>query len=189
MATILIDVDGVVADMIGSIFEEINRELPNEPLLHPEIIKEWTFMDFLTPAQEVLALDIMARKGFARSLDVLPQSHQAIDMLRSAGHDVVWVTAPYSGSETWAHDRTEWLKDNFDPDIPLVTTSSKEFVDGDVLIDDKPLNIQLWEMRRKKTGILFEQPWNMNVAPDFVSMKGWDIKTIINVAKRNGAWF
>lgn len=109
----------------------------------------------------------------------------ALESLQKMGkYKLVWTTAQYEQSSTWAHDRLLWMKNNiFHISDKYVFTPHKELVEGDVLIDDKPENcFNFYMSSYKRKGILLDQPWNRNTqVPILDRARGWDevIKKLI----------
>lgn len=75
--------------------------------------------------------------------------------------DVVFVTKPWSTSETWCHDRTSFLENYFGEKIKIIFTGEKEYTQGRYFIDDNADNIVKWQKANPNgEAFLMDRPYN-----------------------------
>lgn len=106
----------------------------------------------------------------------IPGAIGGLSQLRAAGHFVELLTH----KPDWARrETTAWLA-KWHPSFDRLTfvpldASKAEASTADVLVDDKPENIQQW-IDSGRFAILFAQPWNYNTsfsAPDGSTLPQW----------------
>lgn len=157
MKTILIDVDGVVADFTGDLLRAVDSDLT------PDDITSWDIFDLLGDGAE-RARDICRQDDFWRGLSVLPGAYEAVEKLQR-DNEIFWVTSPWWSCRTWEHARREWLRRHFGTKPNnVITTSAKHMVCGDVFIDDKPQHVERWAARHPGVAWLYDQPYNRDVS-------------------------
>lgn len=154
MKTLLLDVDGVIADchtpikaFAESLFE---RRVPP--------VEEWRDFEFppsmKLSTQEGMRFHLRAKEEFdPRLIELHPGSVEAVAELKKRA-EVVFVTSHWKGMESWVPARDELLA-QFDCDV--VYTHSKHRVKGDILVDDKLATLKNrgdWEP------VCFHRPWN-----------------------------
>lgn len=86
--------------------------------------------------------------------------------------DVYFPTSPIYESATWEFDRWQWFQKRFDSMETanrLIFTEHKKLVYGNVFVDDKPKNVDLWaehwrwKARPETThAVLWPQPYNIS---------------------------
>lgn len=86
---------------------------------------------------------------------------------REKGHKVLFCTSPWTNCKVWDNIRRKWLKENFDAlgREDIIITAAKEFVYGDIFIDDKPSTVKKWYNRWNKfecKALLYESVFNIN---------------------------
>jgi 5'(3')-deoxyribonucleotidase len=153
---ILLDVDDVLGDFTTPFLQILSHHTK----------RAWTIDDFSSwdlftaiPAEfRETVLGELEKPGWCRSIKPTEGSVEAVRELQSFC-DVYVVTSPYH-TETWVYERTLWLREHFQIDFPhTVFTAAKYVVVGDVLVDDKPLNIEKWlEHHPHGTGMLWDYP-------------------------------
>lgn len=164
MSIILLDVDGVVADFVGCALDVLQEETGRD--WKRSDVTEWGFDSILAtmkPPEVRRFWGAFRMPGVANGLDMFPGSVEGVEFLTDAGHNIVWVTAPMAGSPTWAFERACWLADRF-PGTPVVSTSHKQFIRGDFLVDDKPSNLTEWRggvPGSHGEGLLWDAPYNV----------------------------
>lgn len=169
---ILVDVDGVIADFVGSALRVV-EQLGGKAIGAHEV-REWDIENLLPSAKRQLFWDRVTAAGFCASLDAYPGSVEAISRLRRR-HDVYFVTSDMATCPTWAHERRAWLKQHFDVHYrSIVHTHAKYLVSGDALIDDKPEHIEAWGNDHPKgAALLWDAAYN-RASESGVRVCGWD---------------
>lgn len=166
MSKILLDVDGVVSDMVPTLFEEMSGDLKVEDF------PDWDIFSQMTKEQQDEAYKILEDPLFWTNLPLIDGAKKAVRLLKAAGHDIVWVTTPWDSCRGWGDARRFWIRENFGDDR-VVATHDKEKEDGDVFIDDKPSNVKRWAAAHPdKKAFIFDTPHNKKYtgAPRF----SWD---------------
>lgn len=172
MSTVLVDMDGVLADFDGPLFRYFGAELDCTPetqihrFLTNHLPDEWL-------RRQMRAM-VEGNRWFAR-LPVMPGAKEGVKYLQDAGHDVWIVSKPLEASRSCASDKFEWVEEHFPSLVgKLILAPDKGLVKGDYLIDDaiKPswLEYATWEP------IVFDHPWNRTGAHSLGSalrMYGW----------------
>jgi 5'(3')-deoxyribonucleotidase len=149
---VLVDVDGVLADLVG----ELCHRLRGVGLLAaPEDVRHYDFSKVWPQTHLALVYEWMASPGFANELQWYAG---APEFLAGLPGDIVALTHPYHRSQTWAYDRTQWLRGHVHH---IVLTASKHLVGGDVLVEDHLDNLNSWlEAHPQGRGVLIDRPWN-----------------------------
>jgi 5'(3')-deoxyribonucleotidase len=155
VSTILIDVDGVAADMVGDLFPRVDPELKREDF------PDWDIFDDLPDAQRKKAYEVLKDPEFWANLSLVDGAKKAIKHLKNFGHKIVWVTAPWPSCARWDEARTSWIRKHFGDEDEIRITSDKEKVEGDCFIDDKPDNIDDYKRAHPNAKVfIFDTPHN-----------------------------
>ncbi|MFW6436068.1 MAG: 5' nucleotidase, NT5C type [Halococcoides sp.] len=153
---IAVDVDGVIADRIGSIVERID-DCYGVQLAATDI----TEYDFSIPDTDVDIHDVVdASTDDPEHLLGVSPIVGAVDGMQALHehHEVLIATH----RPERIHEYTkQWLQENDVPYNEFLTECGprKCAVEADTLVDDRPANVRAFH-RRKGRSILFEQPWN-----------------------------
>lgn len=162
MSKILIDVDGTVAETRESLIERSG--LGTDPF--PE---EWDLIGALKGDDKMKAIRVMNDPDFWSNLPLMDGAKKGIRLLKAYGHDITWVTSPWRSCLGWSDIRRFFIKENFGDD-PVIITSDKEKVPGDIFIDDKVKNVEKWKKAHPdKKAFVFDAENNKNYtgAPHF----------------------
>lgn len=154
---ILIDVDGVLADLCSVICDFVNTK-NNTSFTNDDL-----YTDFRIALGKYFDTDVDAfirSDGFGQMLPLTTNAQELIDACRSVSN-VVFVTSPYGTSKTWCYDRIKWLEKHFNVTRDdIIFARTKKYVDGLILIDDLPKNCKEWSEYNSKSSILVDAPWN-----------------------------
>ena len=156
---ILLDVDGVLANFTGHTLDTLVKM--GGPSIRYEDITEWDVLSKIPAEWRGSLVQAWRKPGWCRSMPQYEGANLGVGALMNLG-DVHFVTAGMPKSPTWADERVEWLRYYYGVDHRDVTfTHAKEWVEGDVFIDDKEEHVIEWYARHP-TGcaILFMQPYN-----------------------------
>jgi 5'(3')-deoxyribonucleotidase len=158
---LLLDVDGVLANFLSRAFPII--ESLSGVRYVPEDLTSWDIFETVDRSIEKNFYRLCTAPGVAYSLPVYPGAKEGVARLQEIA-EVYIVTSPMANNPTWAYEREQWLLTHFDiPSKRVVHTSAKHICAGDVLIDDRPKNIQTWRAEHKLgIGLLWDQPYNRN---------------------------
>lgn len=173
---ILVDVDGVVAQFYQSMLKHVSRiaavrfygneKLANS-LRYSDVTTYWCY-DQMPEEHVRIAKEVTSQDGFWQNLPEVPLAVEAINKLHKQ-HTVIFVTHPTTTCPTWAAARLQWLQRRFPWVTPdsLIVTAAKQYVDGDVLIEDAAHNLESWlnerylrNPNRDYKGFLFYAPYN-----------------------------
>ncbi len=175
LPTILVDQDGVQANLMAGIVRDMRKYFPKFEVADVE--NQVNFNVFLNQPQEVCdALAwVMDRPGFYASLEPIDGVGQAMNEMLDAGYDVAICTAPWKTNPTCVQDKLEWIDKYLGNRWRerMVISRDKTRVRGDLLIDDKPkitgLHVPLWRQA------YFTQPYNMMLTdkPHLVRWADW----------------
>lgn len=156
MKTVLLDVDGVIADCMTPVHRAAEGIL-GRPLPRPDQWEHFEFKDALqldSREDELLHQALLSDDRVGREILLYPGAYKFVKTL-SRHADVVFVTSHWRRMPHWVPARDALLENCF-PGLDIVYTHSKTRVLGDVLVDDKPKNI----LENRHRGLLFSRPWN-----------------------------
>lgn len=152
MSKILIDVDGVVADFTNTLLDELQVKNPAPT--------KWNFIKELDTETKEEAEAILEDEEFWGGLPLIDGAKKAVRLLKAYGHDIVWVTAPWTSCARWEEARRFWISEHFGDD-EVIVASDKSDVPGDIFIDDKPDNVRAWQKANpNKKAFIYDQPYN-----------------------------
>lgn len=162
---VLIDVDGVVADLMGGFEHFIQMEHGLE--LRPREIT--TFHIARSPAHATLdakldldrqLADFLALPNCYDHVDVIEGAAEAIDTFLENGFEMAFITATLKESPESYAPKFRWLTKNFFG-IPVISCPSEQkcWFQADYGIDDRYDTCQRW-LKSGVTPLLFRQPWN-----------------------------
>ncbi len=177
----LVDVDGPLADFHGRAKDHINSKFGLN--VTDSDFETWDVTAVL-PTQAMrdqMNADI-AMPGFASSLMPSPGSQDAIESLRSVSK-VLFVTTPHPESKTWMRERQDWLAKHFGAKPhDIIHIFDKSHVLGDMLLDDKPSNVELWQKRHPQAaGLLWDMLYNRDVN-HLTRVNSWE--TVLDIVRR-----
>lgn len=174
-----VDVDGVVADLMGGFEDFIWAEFGLR--LRPEEITRFHIAK--SPAHRELHEKVDLDRQLARFLAVpdvyemfvspIPGAVEAVARLAEDPHlELVFITATLHESPGSYAAKYRWLDHHF-PRVPVISCPSgnKHWFDLDAGIDDRFDTCQRWE-RSGVTPLLFRQPWNE--APEDFPSYDWE---------------
>ncbi len=179
--SLLCDVDGVAADMIGGFqkfvmeqygfrFEQsevvFHNKMGRSPLLHDlnEELKRWFPGDADGDNAGVggaFTCFMRDPNVYTKWVDPIPGAVNAIADIRSR-YDVVFVTALMKGARDHFRSKMEWIERWF-PNLPIMTVPSGEKyrVSGTYAVDDRYDTCQHWLNEGNVRDVfLFKRPWN-----------------------------
>lgn len=162
--TIAVDMDEVIADLLGHWIEAIN-EYEGESLKREEIL-DWDMTKYVSCGKKVythLTYDLF------RNLPVIKDSQRVVKELMKE-YEVYIVSTATNHPESMLA-KLEWLKEHF-PFISsdnVVLCGNKRIINTDFMIDDGMHNLESF----KGTGILFDAPHN-RLETEFMRVKSWN---------------
>ncbi len=178
--TLVLDVDGVLADFTGATLEFIER---NYGVYSSDPLTDWDFMDApsLRPYRRV-AKGHWETPGFCRGLQPLPGTVDTVAAIRRVA-DVKFATSPMGSNPSWIQERNAWLAEHFGAD-PLATdirhTTKKSEVKGHVFVDDKFENVEEYQLAHPDS-LVFLRTHSYNEASPWQGRRCDNLETILNV--------
>ena len=174
--SLLIDMDGVMADTMGGAFDYVEQHFGHS-LAHEDIEDYW-FAGL--PREDMLTA--FRSDGFYRNLDVMTGAVRAIKRLREEyGGNVYVCSAPMEGAPHCETEKRDWLSEYFDAEFArqAIITANKAAVPGRVIIEDNPhIAGGIWQP------VIFDQPYNRTVT--YPRMYGWhDLGVVRAHMRRN----
>jgi 5'(3')-deoxyribonucleotidase len=175
--TIAVDVDEVVVAMLPEWIRLYNQLWDDD--LQPNEVTDWDLTLFVRPECGKKIYEILNRSDLYANVKLVPGALEAIAHLRSKGYRLVFVTSATKGH---AGQKLQCLQDHgvlergrqVDPDY--VECTDKALIRADLIIDDRPLNIE----RFPGPGILFPCEHNKRWNPDAETagrvgvVQGWE---------------
>lgn len=139
---LLIDMDSIIVDLNSRWYPEINRRFGDN--LTNENVTSWNIPDLSKGGQGVY--DILREPGFYAGLQPLPGAIEAMRELLADPRYTVYVLS-YAPNGQAFKDKSDWLR-QWLPELNhqrVIFCYSKFLVDGDVLFDDAPHNLEEWQ--------------------------------------------
>lgn len=172
---VLIDVDEVIADFSGYFVKTaeyiLNRKLK---IINPN---SWSVKDSYNLSSKDLnrVYFTINSERTALNLDIFPESKENVIKLFN-NHDVWFVTAPLVTNKTWEYDRRKWFDKHFPTNFKekIIFTEDKSIISGDLLIDDKLLNLEAWKLNNKGTPILWGRDNNKKYKDRCIRVESWE---------------
>ena len=163
MKRILVDMDGVLADVYSRFFD-----------LHEEETGERKILKNIIGMKESEAFPGVMRwvntPGFFRSIPVMPESQRVLGLLNNT-YEIVIVSMATEFAVSLT-DKQLWLQDHF-PFISwkqVVFCGNKNLVKADIMIDDHFKNLDNFPGEK----LLYIQPHNMNnTTHGYKTLKSW----------------
>lgn len=170
---VLLDCDGVLSGFAETTIALLNNKFGTAYILD-DIVMSYdirTALD-LDNDKSVFITREWEAKCFCKNLEFVPGAKEGVIALKQLANIVI-VTAPMPGSNTWDAERRAWLASRLQL-TSVISTDEKYHVYGDVIVDDLPVNLT---KSLCKYRILFRRPWNKNYSlPDngnFYSVNTW----------------
>jgi 5'(3')-deoxyribonucleotidase len=156
MKTLLLDVDGVIADCATAV-HAFTENLVKRRLPPPSHWSTWIFEDSmgLSYDESELFKHKIKQSDVAQRIRLYPDALEQVFDLKNL-YDVVFVTAHWDGYPAWVPARDELLAPFH---RPIIHTHHKHCVQGDILLDDRASTLERggpWKP------LLFDRPWNQD---------------------------
>lgn len=160
---ILVDMDGVVVDLMPAWVADLNRRSDYRPgeagFKTPAEITRWAIHEFFPALGRAEVYAPLSDYDFMRNLSPVADAPETLKALHEAGHEIVIVTSckhAQRAKRDWLEEHLPWL----DRDKKLVITGGKELIPGDVFIDDHVDNLKAWMMAQDRYALCFAAPHN-----------------------------
>lgn len=155
VARILLDMDGVLCNLIKKWFDRYNQEYRDA--LQMNALTDWGPHRFAKAGKAIYKY--LGQPGFFRDLEPIDGAIAGVRTLIKRGHEIVIVTSAKRGHV----DKAAWIREHL-PEIPsenMVFTHRKELVRGDLLFDDAPHHLEAFA--RYGTPVAMAYPYNARV--------------------------
>ena len=156
---LLLDVDGVLANFDEALFDVLVEI--GGPRYTAHDMKGWFIEDQIDEAFRPELRRRMRLPGFCSGLEPYPGVVEAVTRLNTVA-DVYFVTAAMYDAPFWMWEREQWLVRTFDVHARQILFAHAKFlVQGDVFVDDRPKNAELWHHHFPLgKAFLWDQPYN-----------------------------
>lgn len=188
---ILLDCDGVLANFCDFCFDFIEQNTGKR--FTYEDVTDWDIFKALDVKYlEKDFRNLIASGGQCITIKPFPDAIDAISKLK---HDfeVIIVTSPLHVN-SWAYERTEWLNKFFGiKKEDVIFATKKEYVAGDIFLDDHFENCLLWkENNHDGISLLWNAPYNKDKLTKSAGVRrvyNWgDVISICKEEKQKGIW-
>ncbi|MCD1258614.1 hypothetical protein B5M42_007180 [Paenibacillus athensensis] len=174
-ATLLFDLDDVLADFLTALLNEYNGRYNDRLTL--DDVTEWDLSRSVKPECGRRVYDLFQTPGLFRQLSPKPHAADVLQRLSSRGFEIVIVSDSPPGHAYCDYrqdasrvsnptdDKRKWLREHLPMVDPhnLIITGQKWRVAGDLLIDDKPETYETFVSLGSRC-LLMDQPYNRHVA-------------------------
>ena len=168
---VLTDADGVLLNFIDhalDILRDVSRGVHD---YSHDAVSTWELFDSLSEPARDLQHEVYARMKLhgGAGIKPYPGAAEAVKELQDIS-EVIVVTSPFHGSATWTHVREAALEKYFGiRHEDVIHAKRKAFVRGDILIDDKPSNLQEWrEAHPRGKPVYWKNPQFSEELPSYV---------------------
>jgi 5'(3')-deoxyribonucleotidase len=155
MMRILLDQDEVICQWTARILEWYNQDHKTN-FSCDDVRDNWYLESLLGPEANHFIRSCMRWPEFYTRLDPVPGAIEGVKALLDRGHEVRIVTAVPVSAGIAYHGKCQWVRDHmpFFNLKHLYAVHQKAEVEGDILLDDGPHNIEAWE-KAGKVGCYF----------------------------------
>ena len=161
---ILIDMDGVLADVYKSL---IDYQYTQKGIIKTEY--ELNGLEERTAFPDIVT--ILKTPGFFLNLPLMEDCRDGLAYLNEK-YEIVIVSSA-TEFDNCLNDKHNWLKNNF-PFLhwsQIIHCGSKKGITGDIMIDDHPKNLDYFSGQR----IIFTQPHNYDIhKEEYTRVKSWN---------------
>jgi 5'-nucleotidase len=159
--TVLIDMDGVLADFDQEVINRLMIRYPHIPILKQ---RQNFYISDDYPEHSLLLREISDEQGFFSSLPLMENALHGWQRIIDLGYHPMICSAPMKSNPYSKSEKLEWLTNYFVPTFgqyvvdQAIITSDKHLHEGVVLIDDRPIMYGADEASWKH--IIFDHPYN-----------------------------
>jgi 5'-nucleotidase len=158
--TILVDMDGPLADFEKGFLKQWQIVFPNERFIPLEERTTFRIQDQYGLKLHDKIRAVYSAPGFYRQLPIIPGAKEALTQLTEKGHNLRICTSPLTEYKNCVLEKYQWVEENLGSSFikRIIVTKDKTLIRGDLLIDDNPtitgVYSPVWEH------ILFDKPYN-----------------------------
>lgn len=181
-----IDLDGVVFDTIGELIRLYNLEYDDN--LQREDIKSWETARFVKCGEEIYRYfrdpdfyaNLPLMEGALEVMGRLDKSHELV--LVSDTPVVAMVNRSRQLARVFPAERFRFMQEK-----NIIYTARKDLVEVDVLLDDKPENIEDFQKTGKGRAVVFDWAYNRHLGNYQRVNNWWEFEELIQSQSRIGA--
>lgn len=168
--TILVDMDDVIEDLLGSWLETLNDKYSLS--VHKSDVKDWDMAKAYPNLSPEQIFEPLHSKSFWETVRPIEGAAEYIQRLINDGHEVYIVTATHY---TTLKTKFNCIIKKYFPFISyknIIVAYKKQMIIGDVLIDDYPINL----IGGGYKGLLFDAPYNHGIDAekyDLIRVNSW----------------
>jgi len=183
---LLYDLDGTLVHFDRGYDLRLNTKYAHFPDI-PRSANQLSFnlWEGRTDEEKVAIREIMDEPGFYADLEPMAGAVEAVKTAADMGHEVFFLSTPWTTNPTCAQDKYDWVGLHFGDDWrdKLILASDKSVISGDILFDDKfPISKK---ERADWIQVYYDQPYNQGASG--YRLFSWDIcewKPIIESVER-----
>lgn len=185
---VLVDMDGVLADLEGQFWTIWAQTHPDAPQRAQRARSHFYLEDQLPERHVHDVRTIVNSPGFFRDLPEIDGAADALNEMLDLGWDVRVCTAPLLTNPTCTSDKLAWLDKHLGAGWSerAIIAKDKSVVRGDLLVDDKPLVATTLSPTWRH--VVFDAPYNQH-ATSPLRLTGWSTwrQTLIPLTGRTAA--
>lgn len=161
--TVLVDMDGVLADFDTRFIEIWQKRYPDRPRLDQKNRTSFKIAEEFPVHLQDDIREIFSEPGFYRNLPIVKGAVQGMNEMVDSGLDIWICTSPLMQYENCVLEKYQWVDEHLGRSWTerIIMTRNKALVRGDFLIDDHPeipgADSASWEH------ILFDAPYNRHI--------------------------
>jgi 5'-nucleotidase len=155
---LLLDLDGVLVEMLPSLLERYNQDYQDNVSI--DQLDSWGLHRHVRPECGKKIYRYLLESGFYRNLPPVQGGPETVRQLHEEGYEIYVVTAAPLLSPTAIWDKQEWIR-HYLPFLMegsprVVFTHHKYLIQGDLLLDDSPENLD----RFPQLSVAMDAPYN-----------------------------
>jgi 5'-nucleotidase len=170
--TVLVDMDGVMADFDGEVSRRLGDQIPG--FILPDPSTDFYITKRLNDPEHVrVARGIQAAEGFFRNLRPIENALNGWEALKDLGYHPRICSSPLRSNLWCVADKLAWLDEHLGAQVAeeAVFDKDKSGYEGIALIDDRP--IVAGAENASWQHILFTQPYNLHIDTEY-RLNGWN---------------
>ena len=171
---ILVDMDGVIADLDGEFLKRWQERHPDKPYVPFEKRTSFYVKDSYPEELKPFVVEIFREPTFFRDMLPMDGAKAALFEMDRMGLEVFICTSPLSTYRNCVLEKYEWVENFLGVGWTnrIILTKDKTLVRGDYLIDDKPEIIGV-EVSPGWEHIIYDRPYNRGVKKRRLTWENW----------------
>ena len=158
--TVLVDLDGVVADIDTAFNLAWAISYPDRPIVPFGSRKSAKIPDDYPREFRKDIYNVLAQKGFVQNMPEVPGATGALDEMLSKGWEVFICSSPLRDYSFNVAEKFSWIEQHLGDGWPrrVIVAKDKTMVRGDYLIDNSPRVTGI--MKPEWEHVIFDRPYN-----------------------------